>query len=510
MRHFKNLISFCLTSICAVCAQKGLVKKNVLFIIIIGLCLVSCDAEKKEKKKSPPNVLVLIADDWSYPHAGVYEDGPIETSTFNKIATEGVLFTNAYCNAPSCTPSRAALLTGRYPHQLEEGVNLWGFLPKKFKTYTQVLEAKGYKVGLQGKGWGPGSFEAGGYEHNPAGKKYDSFKEFYDSLRAGQPFCFWFGSSDPHRPYDKGSGAAEGLIPSKVKVPGYLPDVPEVRSDMLDYYLEVKRFDDDCGRIINFLDSVGQLDNTIIVITSDNGMPFPRAKAGVYDGGSRIPLAIYWKGFEEFKGKRIDDFVSLIDLAPTILGATLDTTIAAMEGKNLLSYLNETKTSKYVFLERERHAHVREGNLSYPIRAVRTKNFLYINNLKPDRWPAGDPKHVYSVGKYGDNDNSPSKDYLIDHIMASAIKQEGTLNKPTVADLAALAFYQRPLEELYDLRIDPFQLHNVVNDIAYKDSLAILRERVTKWREATNDPRLTGKGDAIETYPYFGAPSKER
>jgi arylsulfatase A-like enzyme len=452
----------------------------------------------------------MIADDWSYPHAGVYEDGPIETTAFDRIATAGVLFTNAYCIAPSCTPSRASLLTGKYPHQLEEGVNLWGFLPKKFTTYTQVLEASGYKVGLQGKGWAPGSFEAGGYTQNPAGRRYDSFKTFYDSLGANQPFCFWFGSSDPHRPYDKGSGKAAGLDPMRVKVPGYLPDVPEVRSDMLDYFLEVKRFDDDCGRIIHFLDSLGQLDNTIVIITSDNGMPFPRAKAGVYDGGSRIPLAVYWKGFEKFKGKRVNDFVSLIDLAPTILGVTLDTTIAEMEGRNLFSFITEEKKSNHVFLERERHAYVREGNLSYPMRAIRTENFLYINNLKPDRWPAGDPQHVHSVGKYGDNDNSPSKYYLIDHDFATVVEQEGTLDKPTVAELASLAFHKRPPEELYDLRTDPFQLRTVINEVAYSDSLLVLRNRVVKWREKTYDPRLTDEGEAIETYPYYGGPSQDK
>ncbi len=487
-----------------------IMSRQIFFLMLTCLCIMSCDVEQKEDKKSPPNVLVLIADDWSYPHAGVYEEGPIETTTFNKIATEGVLFTNAYCIAPSCSPSRASLLTGMYPHQLEEGVNLWGFLPNKFTTYTQVLKAKGYKVGLQGKGWGPGSFEAGGYKDNPAGKKYKNFRTFYDSLGANQPFCFWFGSSDPHRPYVKGSGEAAGLDPSQVKVPGYLPDVPEVRSDMLDYYLEVKRFDDDCGKIIHFLDSAGQLDNTIVIITSDNGMPFPRAKAGVYDGGSRIPLAMYWKGFEKYKGKKIDDFVSLIDLAPTILGATLDTTIAAMEGKNLLSYLNETKKSNTVFLERERHAYVREGNLSYPMRAVRTNNFLYINNLKPDRWPAGDPQHVFSVGKYGDNDNSPSKYYLIDHEKTLVLKHEETLGKPSVAELASLAFHKRPAEELYDLRTDPFQLHNVVNNISYADTLSVLRTQVIKWRENTNDPRLADKGEMIETYPYYGEPSQDK
>jgi arylsulfatase A-like enzyme len=193
-----------------------------------------------------------------------------------------------------------------------------------------------------------------------------------------------------------------------------------------------------------------------------------------------------------------------MDIAPTILSATLDTTIATMEGKNLLSYMTDTNESSKVFLERERHAYVRKENLSYPMRAVRTTNFLYINSLKPDRWPAGDPEAVYAVGEYGDIDSSPTKFFLMDHLNTSTLNREGNLDKIPAEYLAGLSFNKRPSEELYDLNVDPFQLNNIVQDIKYADSLNVLRNHLKEWQVATDDPRLTEKGEEIDTYQYYG------
>jgi arylsulfatase A-like enzyme len=159
----------------------------LIFVAVISINWISCSSKHEVAERTRPNILMMIADDWSYPHASVYGDGPVETTTFDRVAHEGVLFTNAFCNAPSCTASRAALLTGMYPHQLDEGVNLWGSLPIRFPTYASVLTSYGYSVGYEQKGWEPGNFQAGGYEHNPAGKQYENFANFYDSLKKGQP-----------------------------------------------------------------------------------------------------------------------------------------------------------------------------------------------------------------------------------------------------------------------------------------------------------------------------------
>src|SRR5262245_55947744 len=445
---------------------------------------------------SRPNILFIIADDWSYPHAGVYGDKVVKTPNFDRVAREGSLFTNAYCAAVSCTPSRASILTGRPVHQLEEGGNLHGFLPAKFDVYPDLLEQSGYVVGHTRKGWGPGKFDAGGRKRNPAGPQFRSFDEFFKQVPKDKPFCFWFGPNDPHRPYDKGAGAGAGMKAENVVVPAFLPDTPEVRDDILDYYFEVERMDRDAGEIIKTIEAAGQLDNTLIVWTSDNGMPFPRAKANLYDGGSRVPLAVRWPGKVK-GGLTLNDFVVLTDVAPTMLEAAGMRPNNEMTGRSLTPLLAGQKQSgrDKVFLERERHANVRRGDLSYPSRAVRTKDFLYIRNFRPDRWPAGDPQKYFAVGDFGDIDGGPSKESLL-----------ARRNDPSIARYFKLATGKRPAEELYDLRRDPGQLNNVAENAGYARAKKQLRAALDNWMRSTLDPRAATDDDRWDRYPYFGNP----
>ena len=212
---------------------------------------VAAAARSARAKDARPNILFAIADDWGWPFAPAYGDRVVKTPTFDRVAGEGVLFTQAHCASPSCTPSRGAILTGRTVHSLKEGGNLWSELPKGFPpVYTDLLGAAGYRVGMERKGWAPGSIEGSGRESNPAGPSFRNFKQFFEAGDAAKPFCYWFGSQDPHRPYEKGSGIAAGLNPKDVQVPPHLPDTPEVRSDILDYYVEVQRFDRETGEIL--------------------------------------------------------------------------------------------------------------------------------------------------------------------------------------------------------------------------------------------------------------------
>jgi N-sulfoglucosamine sulfohydrolase len=443
-----------------------------------------------------PNILLLLADDWSFPHAGSYSDRLVKTPNFDRIAREGALFTNAFCVAPSCTASRAAILTGQAVHRLEDGGNLWGTLPQKFTVYSDVLEAEGYFVGFSGKGWGPGNYQAGGRARNPAGTEFASFTEFYEKTPKGKPFCFWFGNTDPHRPYEKGIGLKAGMRLDDVVVPPYWPDTPEVRADLLDYYWLVERFDRDIGEILKRLEDDGQLDRTFVVVTSDNGLPFPRAKANLYDAGTRMPLAVRWPA-KVRRGMTIDDFVSHADFAPTFLEAAgiKPSTMPAMTGRSLLPLLNGKKQSgrEKVFVERERHANVRQGDLSYPSRAIRTKDYLYIRNLRPERWPAGDPEMYFAVGSFGDIDNSPSKQFLLQH-----------RGETGVAKFFSLACDRRPAEELYDLRKDPAQTSNVAERAGYAAARMRLRAALDKWMRETGDPRSTGSDELWDRYRYFG------
>jgi len=466
-------------------------------VALLALAAVSPAREQPTAVKRP-NILLAVADDWSYPHAGVYGDRTVSTPSFDRIAREGARFTHVFVASPSCTPSRAALLTGQAVHRLEEGANLHGFLPKSYVVYPDLLESAGYVVGHMGKGWGPGRFEPGGRTRNPAGPLFKSFDEFFERRAAGQPFCFWFGSHDPHRPYDPGSGAKSGLKPERVQVPPYLPDAADVRQDLLDYYFEVQRFDRDLGHIVETLERAGELDNTIVIVTSDNGMPFPRAKANVYDGGTRVPLAIRWKGVAD-AGSVIDSFVSLTDLAPTMLEIAGLKPLGVMTGRSLVPLLRRQPQPgrDRVFLERERHANVRKGDLSYPVRAIRTNDYLYIRNFRPDRWPAGDPERYFAVGPFGDIDGGPTKSFLLDR-----------RSDPSFTALFQLATAKRPAEELYDLKRDPDQLVNVAGQAAHRDAQRRLREQLDRWLRETGDPRATVDDDRWDRFPYYGEPAK--
>jgi arylsulfatase A-like enzyme len=288
------------------------------------------------------------------------------------------------------------------------------------------------------------------------------------------------------------------MTPDSVRVPGFLPDTPEVRDDLLDYYFEVQRFDRDLGHILETLERLGELDNTLIIVTSDNGMPFPRAKANVYDGGTHVPLAIRWPG-KARAGAVVQELVSLADIAPTVLEAVGLRALDAMTGQSVLGLVRgESQRGRdRVFIERERHANVRRGDLSYPARAIRTNDYLYIRNFRPDRWPAGDPELYVAVGPFGDIDGGPSKSVVLDRQRDAGI-----------ARYFDLATAKRPADELYDLGRDPYQLQNVAGQPAHADAQRRLRQQLDAWLRDTGDPRVMKDDDRWDRFAYYGPPLK--
>lgn len=465
----------------------------------------TCAAEADKGPDSRPNILVAIADDWGWPHAGVYGDKVVQTPTFDRLARQGVLFNYAFVAAPTCTASRGAILTGQAIHRLEEGANLWSLLPKKFPVYPDLLEAAGYTVGYTRKGWGPGTLEGSGRTRNPAGPQFKSFAQFLATVPKGKPFCFWFGSTDPHRPYEKDSGIQSGMKPDAVQVPPFLPDTPTIRRDLLDYYWEVQRFDRELGEIVKLLEDAGQLDNTLIVVTGDNGIPFPRAKATLYDAGTRVPLAVCWPR-KIPGGRTVDDLVSLADLAPTFLEAAGLKPLPEMTGRSLLDVLVSGKSGRVdprrdkLFTERERHAACRAGDASYPVRAVRTHRFHYLRNFRPGLWPAGDPDHLHNaVGAYGDVDGSPTKDEIL-----------ARQHDPQIAPYFQAAFGKRPAEELYDVVQDPGERSNLAGKLEYAEVQKQLRDELDRWMLDTADPRAKGETDFWDKCPYVGGRQKPR
>lgn len=465
-------------------------RRRDLFSLAATAAFAGCASAPEGRSR--PNILFAISDDQSFAHTGASGDPVVRTPAFDRISAEGVRFEHAFCNSPSCTPSRGAILTGQECYRLEEGVNLWSSLPAKFVTYPDLLEAAGYHIGFTRKGWSPGSLEAGGRSRNPAGPRYDDFQTFYEANPPGTPFCFWFGSSDPHRGYEKGSGIASGLRPEDVVVPPFLPDDPEVRSDILDYYFEIERFDRELGEILSYLEERGQLENTIVIVTSDNGMPFPRAKADLYDYGARVPLAVRWP--ESVPGGRVvTDFASLVDIAPTILEAAGIEIPEDMTGRSLLDLLKSGEdgrvdpTRDHVILARERHTPWREGRVGYPMRAIRTDQYLYIRNIEPDRWPAGDPPIL------GEVDPSPTKDLM-----------RARKDDPGFRRYYEAAFSKRPGEELYELGLDPGQMKNVADEAAHAEIKSALAAKLDQHLLATADPRALGHPPTWESDPHHG------
>lgn len=447
-----------------------------------------------------PNILFCMADDWSWPHAGVYGDPVVQTPTFDRLAREGVLFENAFVTSPSCTPCRNSVLTGQWHWRLEEGGNLWSTLHPKFPVYPLLLEEGGYFVGHWRKAWGPGDWKALGRQRDPAGPSFKSFPAFLKSRPTDQPFCFWLGASDPHRPYEWQSGAKSGIDINRIKLPADLPDHETVRNDVADYYFEVQRFDSDVAAALKVLEQAGELENTLIVMSGDNGMPFPRHKCQLYDSGTHAPLAIRW-GAKVKGGRRVTDFVSLADLAPTFLEVAGVTIPEQMTGRSLLNILTSTKSGRvdpsrdHVLTGRERHGQSQEKPNSggYPMRAIRTDDFLYIRNFDADRWPGGTPdgEKAFGGNPYGDCDGSPTKTFVLDH-----------RDDPKYRKYYELAFAKRPAEELYDLKKDPDQLHNVAGQPEYAKAQEELSRRLNGELISTEDPRVIGGGDAFDTYPY--------
>lgn len=471
---------------------------------VLGAVGMSSVAAAKGTDKRP-NILFAIADDWSWPHASIHGAGGINTPTFDRVAREGCLFANAFVVAPQCSPNRAAILTGRGIWQLEEAGTHGSHFPDTHPVYPDLLEAAGYHVGFTGKGWGPGSYELGGRTRNPAGPKYNrrkvkrpsargisrcgyakNFEDFLVDRPEGAPFCFWCGGHEPHRKYELGTGEKAGKRPGDVTVPPFLPDDPVVRGDMLDYFLEVEWFDAQVGAILKHLEVLGELDNTLVVFTSDNGMPFPRAKANLYEYGTHMPLAIRWP--ERMPGGQTYEApVSFVDFAPTFLEAAGLTPPNSMTGRSFLELISggQGTLREYVLTGRERHTHARFDNLGYPARAIRTAEYLYIRNLKPDRWPAGDPEQFHDI------DGSPTKSLILD-------------NQDQFKQYFDWAVAKRPAEELFAIQTDPGCLENLAGNAEFepvRKELAAKLEAVLKEQE---DPRILGTGDVFESYPRMG------
>lgn len=542
------------------------VRASWLFMAVAGCALFEWDAvcpvasaarNGKSASDAQPNILMIVADDWGR-YASIYAavDGPggindvIQTPNFDRVARDGVLFRQAYVNAPSCTPCRSSLLSGQYFWRTGRGAILQGAVwDSQIPTWPLMLRNAGYHLGKSFKVWSPGTpsdAPFGGQKHayQQAGGRFnqfsqtatalvakgtgvaeakqelltevrDNFRDFVKARPASAPFCYWFGPTNVHRKWIKGSGRALwGLDPDSLKgrLPPFLPDVPVVREDLADYFGEIMALDAAIGVLLQELKETGEYEKTLIAITGDHGAPgFPHGKCNLYDFGLQVSLAVSGPGVQG--GRVVDDFVSLPDLAPTLLEAAGIAVPDVMTARSLWPVLKSSeaglvdKSRTWVVAGRERHVEMaRDGYLPYPQRALRTADYLYIINFRPERGPLGDPQQLDSdqpptleemteqtFVTYPDDDAGPTKAWLIS-------QRHDARWKP----LFDATYGLRPREELYDLKQDRWQMKNVAQEARYADVRKQMEQQLMAELTRSQDPRVQDQGRFFETPPMAG------
>lgn len=519
-------------------------------IFTLTLFVNTSDAATKR-----PNILFAFADDWGK-YASAYaeiggKDSPnqvIHTPNFDRVASEGVLFKNAFVTSPSCTPCRSSLLSGQYFFRTGMGAILQGAKwDASIPSYPLLLKDTGYHIGQTYKVWSPGTpvdapYGGKTYAYEKAGGKFNGFSQnvtkmvaqgksitdakqvLYDEVtgnfdafladrKDGEPFCYWFGPTLVHRKWIQGSGKKLwGIEPDELngKVPPFMPDIPIVRQDLADYFGEIQAFDHALGLLLKKLEDIGELDNTLVVVSGDHGAPgFSNGKCNLYDFGVAVPLAVRWGDGKP--GRVVEDFVNLMDLAPTFLEAGGTDIPKVMTGRSFVNVLKSNKNGlvdssrTWVVTGRERHvAKARADKSGYPQRAYRNQDYLYIINFKPDRWPMGDPFNLDGGNEpgideltnntfvtFGDYDASPTKAFLV-----------ANRTKPEVAGFYETAFAKRPREELYVLADDPHQVSNVAADPAFAGIKAELNLQLMTELRRANDPRVVDGGTTFDHPPY--------
>ena len=472
-----------------------LVLSGLSIMCLLGTngCMSGKSKENKDAAKQP-NILIVTADDLAYNSVGVFGcKVPDITPNIDRLASQGMRFTQAYVNTAVCQPCRQSLLTGRLPHN--DGAEGFEPIAPDVTTLTELLKKAGYVNGILGKEihhqptekffWDFIPFKTEkdsvwrkGNSRTPALFREYSAKFFALAKKQNKPFFLEANSHDPHRPF---AGSANDTAtfrgnlppiermykPEDIEMLGYLPDIPKVRKEVTQYYNSVYRCDQNIGAVLQSLEESGLADNTLVIFLSDHGASFPFSKAQCYLNSDKTPLIVKWP--RKITPGQVDTthFVSGIDLMPTIMEATGISRIPGLDGRSFLSLLfNKDQDDRdYVYSS----FYQIFARIRYPMRSIHGRNFGYIYNF----WSDG------KLGMRGDATGG-----LTWRAMKEAAKTD-----PRIAARVELYLHRVP-EEFYDYRTDPNGYHNLINDPKYADEIQKYRNRLEEAMKKYHDPAL--------------------
>lgn len=447
-------------------------------LMIVCLCLTAGALFAKDFAR--PNILFFFTDDESWLERSAYGWSELPTPAFDRVAEHGVLFTNGFTSAPSCAPSRASVLTGRNFWELKQGAFIQAYLPKEFPIFTELLENSGYHVGSTGKVWGPGVYNEDSHSEisgaaynnakvsnpNPEMSPNDyaaNFELFLKDRKPGQPFFFWAGVSEPHGPWGSENHLLLekefGMTLDQIPLPPYVEDTESNRKQRANILYEIGYTDLHLGRMLEYLESIGELDNTLIVVTSDNGTPVSgmnqsRGKSSPYDFGVHEPLAIMWPSRVP-AGRTVTDFVNFRDLAPTFLELAGITPPESMSGKSLVPVLLSEKSG----------------------RVEKARNWM-----------------MTGLEWHGEFDPETRSSRTIRNDRYSYIVRYHNVDKSNLP-LSRKELVKPHQKEFYDLKNDPWEQNNLIDDPRYAGEVEKLARQMRAYGHQTGDPRVTGKLD---------------
>lgn len=436
----------------------------IISFFLLFLALSSSNATLPGTDR-PPNIVLIVGEDMG-PELRCYGDANAITPNMDRLAAQGARFTRCFTHAPVCAPSRSGLITGRYPTSIGTH-HMRSTLLKPPPLFTDYLKKAGYTIA-----W-PTNSRFGKTDFNFAvpPKAFDIVTDWTKEIPK-QPFFGFYNIFTSHESRIRAPAAefarltarlkrSERRDPTKMKLPAYYPDAPEVRRDLANYYELVTAVDYQVGVVLDALEKAGIADNTIVFLTGDHGRGLPRSKRWVYNQGIHVPLIVRWPGRIKPRTVR-EDLVCFLDFAPTMLALAGVEVPKEMQGHIILGP-KKSPERRYIFAARDRMDETYDR-----IRTVRDKHCQYIRNFEPDlpyaqRVAYGELMPTMKVWR--------------------KLHAEGKLNP--VQDLFFAA--TKPREELYDVDADPDEVHNLANDPKCKDKLAQMQAALDQWIEETKD-----------------------